>query len=117
MRSADAQGFVVQAADRTGRPLDASRRAWPQTEAFKAHLARFEAGCPESLERATGLWEAFRRAYIDPAPAGGWIDHYGADGRPIAGDIPASTGYHIVSAISEMARVAARAEAAEGAAR
>ncbi len=36
----------------------------------------------------------------------GWIDHYDADGRPIAADIPASTGYHLAGAVAELVRTA-----------
>ena len=38
-------------------------------------------------------------------PEGGWIDRYDADGLPVATTIPASTGYHVVLALTELIRV------------
>ncbi len=104
----DAAGLAPQTATRLGgRLIDASRRAWPQTEALKAHLARCEAGDPDAAARATMTATSLFRDYLQPAPLGGWIDHYDASGASIAQDIPASTGYHIVLAFAELMRVAA----------
>lgn len=103
----DAAGLAPQSAARIGgRVIDASRRAWPQTEALKAHLARSEAGDRDAAERAALTANSLFRDYLDPAPMGAWIDHYDAAGAVIAKDIPASTGYHIVLAFAELMRVA-----------
>jgi mannose-6-phosphate isomerase len=36
---------------------------------------------------------------------GGWIDHFSAGGAVLSGNMPASTGYHVVLAFAELIRV------------
>lgn len=107
----DARGLAPQTVALNGAPRDASRRTWPQTEALKAHLVMAERG-PEAgrgaaAAAAVRTLDALFADYLDPAPVGGWIDHYDAGGRACARDIPASTGYHVLCAFAEVMRVAA----------
>lgn len=102
----DARGLAPQSADIRGRIIDASRRAWPQTEALKAHCAAHEAGDPAALARASLTLDSLFADYLSGAPAGGWRDHFAADGTLLAKDMPASTGYHVVLALVEFIRVA-----------
>lgn len=94
----DPAGFAPQSARIGAGAVDATRRAWPQTEALKAHLALGE------MARADALLDAFFSAYLAGVPAGAWRDHFDATGALIATDIPASTGYHIVLAFTEYLR-------------
>lgn len=94
------------------RPLRAglgrtSLRVWPQCEGVKAHAACVRAGLGDPVEHrraAAGLLAGLRRRFLDPAPAGGWIDRIDAEGRPASADMPASTLYHLALAIAEAER-------------
>ncbi|MFN7056522.1 AGE family epimerase/isomerase [Hyphomonas sp.] len=100
----DIDGRAIQMAARGGAPIDASRRTWPQTEALKAHLAIFEASGDERVAAAAcRSFDILMDEYL--TEDGAWLDHYGADGAVLSEQIPASTGYHVVLAFSELIRV------------
>lgn len=101
----DRRGLAPQSVLLGGGGVDGSRRSWPQTEAIKAHLARYESGEAAGLDRAARCLESFFQDYLAGVPAGGWRDHFDEAGRPIAADMPASTGYHVVLALAEFVRV------------
>ncbi len=81
-------------------------RLWPQTERLKASLALAEraAGAERepllanALEAAEALW-----GYFDGLKPGLWRDKMRGDGSFIDEPAPASSFYHIVCAISELA--------------
>lgn len=100
----DVDGRAIQSAARGGAPIDASRRTWPQTEALKAHLAMYETRRDERFaEAACRSFDVLMDEYL--TEDGGWIDHFGADGAVLSGNMPASTGYHVVLAFAELIRV------------
>ncbi len=113
----DARGLAPQSVHVDGRPVDATRRTWPQTEALKAHITMLDMGGHSDSTPALQTFAALFDDYLTPAPAGGWIDHYDADGRPMVDSMTAATGYHVVCAFAELKRVAdgltARAAASE----
>ena len=102
--SLDEEGRAVQEVTREGAIADGSRRTWPQTEALKAHLAMFEATRDEAFAAAASRsFDVLMDEYL--TPDGGWIDQYDATGKPMAHNMPASTGYHVVLAMAELMRV------------
>ena len=104
LRTLDADGRVFAKATREGEIVDGSRRTWMQTEALKAHLAMLELGVDEQCDaRAVECFDVLMDEYL--TPEGGWIDSYHADGQVAADEMPASTGYHVVLAFSELLRV------------
>ncbi len=101
----DASGRAVMDVARSGAIRDGSRRTWVQTEALKAHLALFEAtGAARFAAAASQSFDLLMDDYL--TPEGGWIDHIDAAGLPVATKMPASTGYHVVLALSELLRLA-----------
>ncbi len=100
----DAAGRACQEVRRDGTPQDRSRRTWPQTEALKAHLALFERR--KDARYASAACRSFD-VLMDEflTEDGGWIDHFSADATPLAANMPASTGYHVVLALAELIRV------------
>lgn len=102
----DEYGFVGQSHRLNGALFDASKRAWPQTEALRAHVVRAETGDAEAAADAVRLYGAFQTMYLDSAPPGGWIDHFDSDDAPIVRDMTAATGYHVVGAYLELIRAA-----------
>jgi mannose-6-phosphate isomerase len=78
-------------------PRDASARLWPQTEFLKAAL-RLGAG-DRALIAANGL-----RAYLETPVRGVWRDKLDTNGHFLAEPAPASSFYHLLLAIQELAR-------------
>jgi mannose/cellobiose epimerase-like protein (N-acyl-D-glucosamine 2-epimerase family) len=101
-----ASSGVIDAVDCDGEPVRRSRRCWPQTEAIKAHVARFEATGDSAFRRQiqdqTG---AFVRYHLDGSPEGAWREHLAEDGRPLVSALPASSLYHITLAAAELERL------------
>ncbi len=69
-------------------------RCWPQTEALKAALQRPR---PDSAPRAA---RPNRPAHLRPAHlagpiAGAWHDRLDAERKPVRGDVPATSFYHL----------------------
>ncbi|HZZ66575.1 MAG TPA: AGE family epimerase/isomerase [Phenylobacterium sp.] len=87
------------------RPRDASARLWPQTEFLKAALRLGAAD--QALIAANGL-----RAYLETPLRGVWRDKLDTDGRFLAEPAPASSFYHLLLAIQELARDPAAARSA-----
>ncbi len=101
-----ASGGVIDAVDCDGAPLRRSRRCWPQTEAIKAQIARFEAtGNPLIRQRISEQADAFVRSHVEGAPAGAWREHLDADSKPLVSTLPASSLYHITLAATELERL------------
>ena len=99
-------GEVLDAVTADGAPLQCGRRLWPQTEAIKAHIARFEAtGDDAFIDRMTRQADAFHQAHIAGAPTGGWREHLDAKGGPLLSVLPASSLYHVTVAASEIRRL------------
>jgi mannose/cellobiose epimerase-like protein (N-acyl-D-glucosamine 2-epimerase family) len=97
-------GLLVDAVFEDGTPMKSSTRLWPQTEMIKGLVAYSEVTGNDvsiPIERArSGLFARF----LDPAPAGCWIDHFDACARPIVDKIPASSLYHLVLGLTEYLR-------------
>lgn len=106
-KASQPMGSAVLAVDPAGRVIDGAIRTWPQTEALKAHLVMGEAGEPDAGARAARSFDFLFQRHLDPAPPGGWLDYFDANGRAVAQAMPASTGYHVVLALGELMRVAA----------
>lgn len=101
-----AHGGIHDQIDRAGRPIAATRRIWPVTEAIKAHLARSEAGRAVPAEEPARLIAHLFSDFLDPAPHG-WVETCTREGRPTQINLPGSTPYHLFLAAAETARVGA----------
>lgn len=100
----DGFGLAFDAVDRDGRILDDRKRLWVQTEAVKAQIARREsAGDERAGEQMERLVSALFARYMG-AGSGSWFDRLDRSGRPIPGDTPASSFYHVFLALSEVLR-------------
>jgi mannose-6-phosphate isomerase len=86
-------------------PRDASARLWPQTEFLKAALRL--GATDQALIAANGL-----RAYLETPLRGVWRDKLDNEGRFLAEPAPASSFYHLLLAIQELARGPAAARSA-----
>jgi mannose-6-phosphate isomerase len=82
-----------------------THRCWPQCEFAKAWLAEHERGGSGADIAAGRALEILPRYYLANAVAGGWIDRVTPSGEPLVDHIPASTFYHLFSAIAEADRL------------
>lgn len=99
LRGCDGQGRIIETVSDKGKA--GTSRLWGAMEAAKAlspHLsaAAREPRTQQVLDRA---WQSF----IVPAVAGGWIDLVDAAGNSLVDHIPASSLYHIVTAVDFLA--------------
>jgi len=92
------------------RPVSPSRRLWPQVEMLKAFLSLYErSGFQGYLAEADDLASAILGAYMTGAPPGCWHDCLDTHDRPIARTIPASSLYHLWTAVADLVEHDARA--------
>lgn len=96
-------GAVYDATDAEGRPRARTSRLWTNTERLKAHLAAC-ADAPEAIPAALQAFATLER-YFDTPQTGLWRDRMQQDGAFAEEDAPASSFYHIVLALFELARV------------
>jgi mannose/cellobiose epimerase-like protein (N-acyl-D-glucosamine 2-epimerase family) len=97
-------GWVVDSVDIYGKPLETSGRIWPQTEAIKAHCVMARRGVPQAAAEASRLVELLLSRFFARSPAGTWHEHLAPDGRPLGERIPATSLYHIATALGELTR-------------
>jgi mannose/cellobiose epimerase-like protein (N-acyl-D-glucosamine 2-epimerase family) len=98
-------GLVYDQVLQDGSPVKRSHRLWPNTEALKAHLARFELCGKISPDRLGCILGNLFTYYLgSPTPAT-WIDQLDADRVPAVTKIPASSMYHIHMALAELERM------------
>jgi mannose-6-phosphate isomerase len=96
---------LVDQGDASGQVRRHSRRLWPQTEIVKAWIAQAESGEAGAAEEARAALSRLERHYLRHPVAGGWYDQFDRDGRSLVATIPASSLYHVLSAVTEAERV------------
>jgi len=98
-------GGVIDSVDSRGQVLQAGRRLWPQAEAIKAHLVRWEAtGDAAAKLHLHRQIDALFNDHLDGAPVGAWREHLDEAGNPSRDDLPASSLYHFCLAAAELQR-------------
>ena len=95
----NANGAALDEVWTDGVVKSASARLWPQAERLKAALARSErtGDLSDVLEAHTAL-----SGYLEDGLPGLWRDRRLANGGWSDGPAPASSGYHVVGALSEL---------------
>jgi N-acylglucosamine 2-epimerase/mannose-6-phosphate isomerase len=104
-------GIAFQVVRDDGVPLDRSSRTWPNTERIKGHLALFEAAGRDPRPAVSSSARLLLDHYLATEVPGLWMDHFDADGRAIAANVPASTLYHVFLAFAEVLRLEPRLRA------
>lgn len=96
-------GGIYDAVDRTGAVLMDTKRIWPLTEGIKA------AAC--AWQRPTGLdatWRTRLGVLLDHLlrhylrPDGTWCEHLDRRHQPLMRELPGTTGYHVLLALTEL---------------
>ncbi|SIQ02894.1 mannose-6-phosphate isomerase [Rhizobium sp. RU33A] len=84
------------------KPISPSRRLWPQVEMLKAFMALHERlGCPGYRTEADDVASAILAAYMTGVPHGCWHDCLDLNEVPTARTIPASSLYHLWTALAK----------------
>jgi len=95
--------FLVDEVDAAGRPLRDCRRLWLQCEWLKAFQVSGQAlGPATARSSADALAERILTVYLADTPFGTWRDNFDLVGRFIAKSIPASSLYHLWTAVAEI---------------
>lgn len=89
------RGVAIFSCDGTGKPVDASARLWAQTEWLRAAVTHGDAA---AVQRAL---TAVQR-YLDVPIAGLWRDRLDVQGRFVDEGAPASSLYHITTALQTL---------------
>lgn len=100
-------GLLFAAVSPQGDPIDAGSRTWMQTEWVRAasiELKRGNAIAAEVLEQASS---ALLERHLEAGISGGWNDSISADGSIRSTNMPASTLYHLVGSLLEIAELQA----------
>lgn len=105
LRFRDTAGCLVDEVNAEGKIVKSSRRCWPQTELAKAWIAQAESGEAGANEQARAVLTLLKTHYLDHPVKGGWYDQFDSDGRSMVDDVPASSFYHVLCAVSEAEQV------------
>jgi len=88
-----------------GRVAKRSFRIWENSEAVKAHLARFERSGTIDARRLDELLVTLFSRFLYGPVDGTWIDRLDARLAPVEPKIPSSSLYHLFLAIAELLRL------------
>jgi len=99
----DSLGLPVDELLADGRVLTPTHRVWPVTEAIRANVREAAGGRAGAAAKASRLTDALFDRFLTKSPPGGWIDRLDARGGPATDFMPASTLYHILGAVEELA--------------
>ena len=95
-------GLLLDAINPAGEVIAASKRLWPQTEAIRTHLIMARLGDDEAEARAARAIAALFVHYLDDRVPGTWADSVDSANRTVAGPSPASSLYHLATAVSDV---------------
>ncbi len=106
---ANRAGFLSDTVTLDTPSVDSPSRLWPQTEFIKAAttLARYG---DETTTDIGWIIDRIMNTYLKVPVSGLWCDQYGADGKPLAHDVPSSILYHLFEAISDVVDVVSATE-------
>jgi mannose-6-phosphate isomerase len=104
-----ATGFLPDEVAPDGSVRAASLRCWPQAELAKAWLAEAANGRRHADVTAWRILSGISERFLAGPVPGAWTDRLDASGRPAVEFIPASTFYHVFSAIAEAHQFSMRA--------
>lgn len=93
-------GLVVNAVLETGRIADGNFRLWPQTEYIRLLVSDHHFLRPdEAVSSFMNSSHIFIKNFIPERLKGGWIDRLSAQGNGASSLMPATSFYHILSAV------------------
>lgn len=103
-----ATGITFNTVRDDGVPIDRASRTWPNTERIKAAIALHELDGVDPSAVITGSGRVLFERFLSQNTPGTWIDLVDASGKPVPGNAPASSLYHVLLAFAEVLRVSGR---------
>ncbi|UAK25003.1 AGE family epimerase/isomerase [Sphingomonas nostoxanthinifaciens] len=107
-------GLIWDEIDAAGSVLRRTHRLWPHCEALKSLAIRDEKGEKTGMT-LHNICTVLLDRFVGRPFAAGWIDCVDEAGRPLSGDVPASSLYHLFLAAAELDRTAAMRRTLDGA--
>jgi mannose/cellobiose epimerase-like protein (N-acyl-D-glucosamine 2-epimerase family) len=93
--------FLVDQALASGTPVTNSKRLWPQVEMLKALLSQHQRLADDRYrDAAETLSSAMLASYFQDVPPGCWHDRLDLEDKPTGRSIPASSLYHLWTAVA-----------------
>lgn len=99
-----ATGVTFNLVGDDGTPIDRGSRTWPNCERIKAAIALHELDGVDPAPVIASSGRVLFTRYLARS-RGLWTDQIDANGKAIAGNVPASTLYHVFLAFAEVLRV------------
>lgn len=103
-----ATGITFNTVRDDGVPIDRASRTWPNTERIKAAIALHELDGVDPSAVIAGSGRVLFDRFLSQNTPGTWIDLVDANGKPVPGNAPASSLYHVLLAFAEVLRVSDR---------
>jgi N-acylglucosamine 2-epimerase/mannose-6-phosphate isomerase len=103
-----ASNITFNAVRDDGAPIDRASRTWPNTERIKAAIALYELDGVDPTAIIASSCDVLFGRYLGRTLPATWIDLVDATGKPVDGNAPASTLYHVFLAFAEVLRIAGR---------
>jgi mannose/cellobiose epimerase-like protein (N-acyl-D-glucosamine 2-epimerase family) len=103
-----ATGFTFNIVRDDGVPIDRASRTWPNTERIKAAIALHELDGVDPSAVIAGSGRVLFDRFLSQNTPGTWIDLVDVNGKPVPGNAPASSLYHVLLAFAEVLRVSDR---------
>jgi mannose-6-phosphate isomerase len=100
----EARGVTVFALDSCGNVIDKRARLWAQTERLRASLTLASSDSEHLLRSALASFTTLR-VFLSTERAGLWREWMDGEGQFISEPSPASSLYHVVSAMSELCKL------------
>jgi mannose/cellobiose epimerase-like protein (N-acyl-D-glucosamine 2-epimerase family) len=103
-----ATGITFNIVRDDGVPIDRASRTWPNTERIKAAIALHELDGVDPSAVIAGSSRVLFDRFLSQNTPGTWIDLVDVNGKPVPGNAPASSLYHVLLAFAEVLRVSDR---------
>jgi N-acylglucosamine 2-epimerase/mannose-6-phosphate isomerase len=103
-----ATGITFNTVRDDGVPIDRASRTWPNTERIKAAIAMYELDGVDPTAVIASSGRVLFDRFLSQNTPGTWIDLVDASGKPVPGNAPASSLYHVLLAFAEVLRVSGR---------
>lgn len=99
----DKAGLLYDTLTYDGKIIDSRKRLWPMTEFIKASLVQARTGNPQAEALAIKGVDDLFTYFLTTPTAGAYIDQRGANNDIINDYAPASTLYHLIGVVMELA--------------
>ena len=98
-------GRIVDEVEEDGRVRAASSRSWPHAEALKNLAEETMRETGDYRGEITAILSRLMDKYCPDRLSSEWTDHLSDADAPMSATMPASTLYHLMSALAELRRL------------